>query len=104
MSSFISKFNSKISKVGVDKILHDSVGGRITSTFYGAFAIFSEDFYFNTFALSALISFIGILGLALIKENMYLKTDYKDIIYTLLGWLITTLVFALLTMIHILVK
>lgn len=74
--------NDFVNKIGVDKVLHFSIGGLI-SAFFTIILVLQEPSV--TWDLVGL-SFIGtIIFLSLCKEFMDIKVDWKDIITSILG-------------------
>ena len=76
--------NDFVDKVGVDKVLHFSIGGLISAFFTIILVLQEPDVTWNLVGLS----FIGtiIVGFfSLCKEFMDIKVDWKDIVASILG-------------------
>ena len=76
--------NDFVNKVGVDKVLHFSIGGLISAFFTIILVLQEPDVTWNLVGLS----FIGtiIVGFfSLSKEFMDIKVDWKEIVAGVLG-------------------
>lgn len=91
-----------VSKVGNDKLLHFTVAGLITFSF-AVILTFQEGLIDYRVIFAAIISIIPTMILVLMKEFIIdTKADKKDIVASLLGSLIPTIIFSIGYLLNIL--